>query len=48
MGSGGLGFFGFLFRWVFVLLGFSGLIIGVFWVFLAAGFFWVDYWLQLV
>ena len=38
MGSGGLGFSGFLFRWVFVPLGFSGLIIGVFWVFLAVGF----------
>ena len=40
MGSGGLDFFGFLFRWVFVPLGFSGLIIGIFlgifggWVFL--------------
>ena len=38
-----LGFF-----WVFVLMGFSGLIIGVFWVFFTAGFFWVDHWLQLV
>ena len=48
VGSGGLGFSGFLFRWVFVPLGFSGLIIGVFWVFLTAWFFWVDHWLQLV
>ena len=31
MGSGGLGFSGFLFQWVFVLLGFSGLIIGSNW-----------------
>ena len=38
-----LGFF-----WVFVSMGFFGLIIGVFWVFFMAGFFWVDHWLQLV
>ena len=38
-----LGFF-----WVFVPLGFSGLIINDFWIFLTAGFFWVDHWLQLV
>ena len=31
MGNGGLGFSGFLFRWVFVLLGFSGLIISSNW-----------------
>ena len=38
-----LGFF-----WVFVPLGFSGLIINDFWIFLTVGFFWVDHWLQLV